>query len=182
MENKTLQALETLSNILQQRMEDKHSSKTKHSPRVVNSTRHIVTPTPRVTQQIPAPTNWQIHVAPPDPSPTEPSRTNFRHKYYTRLNVAKHGANTIVDVDTGKSLEYRQLIRDSKHKLVWNNSMSNKIGRLAHRNSRVQRTNTMYFITYENIPMGEFWSKVCWERICSSSPKCTQNLLYENYN
>ena len=153
MENKILQAPETLSNIFRRRIENKHSSNTKHSPRMINSTKHIVTPTPKVTQQMPASTNRQIHVVPPDPSPTEPSQTNCRHKYNTRINVAKHGANTIVDVETGKSLEYRQLMRDPEHKLIWNNSMSNQIGRLAQGNSRVQGTNTMFFITYENIPI-----------------------------
>ena len=81
-------------------MENKRSSNTKHSPRVINSTRNVVTSTPRVT-------NRQIHVVPPDPSSAEPSPTNCRHKYNTRLNVAKHGANAIIDIETGKSLEYR---------------------------------------------------------------------------
>ena len=31
--------------------------------------------------------------------------------------------------------------------------MSNEIGRLAQGNSRVQGTNTIFFITYENIPI-----------------------------
>ena len=97
-------------------MENKRSSNTKHSPRVINSTRNIVTPNPRVIQQTPAPTNRQIHVVPPDPSPAEPSPTNRRHKYKTRLNDAKYDANAIVDVETGKSLEFRQLIQDPKHK------------------------------------------------------------------
>ena len=64
-------------------MENKCSSHTKHIPRVIISTRNIATLTPRMTQQIPAPTNRQIHVVPPDPSPAEPSPTNCRHQYNT---------------------------------------------------------------------------------------------------
>ena len=88
-------------------MENNCTSNIKHSPRVIDSTRNIVISTPMVTQQTPSTTNRQMYVVPPDPSPTQPSPTNRRHKYNTRLNVAKYGANTIVDIKTGKSLEYR---------------------------------------------------------------------------
>ena len=148
-ENKTIQALETLSNIFLQQMERKRSSNTTQSPRVIKFAKNPITPSPRVNQQTLAPT----HVIPPDPPPTEHAPTPRTHKYNTRLNVAKHGANAIIDADTGRSLEYRHLIRDPKYKEVWNNSMSNEIGRLAQGNIRVQGTNTMFFITYESIPI-----------------------------
>jgi len=74
-------------------------------------------------------------------------------RYNTRANVAKHGAYAIVDKDTGKSLEYRHLIKIRKYKQIWNDSMSNEIGKLAQGNSRVKGTDTMFLITYENIPL-----------------------------
>ena len=98
------------------------------------------------------PTYRQIHVIPPEPTPAAPSPTQHRHKYNTKLNVAKHGANAIIDIDTGKSLEYSQLIQEPKYKQVWNHSMSNEIGCLAQGNSRVQGTNTMFIITFNSIP------------------------------
>jgi len=58
-----------------------------------------------------------------------------------------------MDKDTGKSLEYRHLIKMPKYKHIWNDSMSNEIGRLAQDNSSVKGTETMFFITYENIPL-----------------------------
>ena len=151
-ENKTIQALETLSNIFLQRIKHKSNNNTTQSPRVMESTRNPGTPAPRVIQQTPAPTHRQIHVIPPDPTPAEPATIPRKHRYNTRLNVANHGAHAIIDADTGRSLEYRQLIRDPKHKEVWTTSMSNEIGRLAQGNNIVQGTNTMFFITYENIP------------------------------
>lgn len=86
------------------------------------------------------------------------------HRYNTRLNGAKHGANAIIDTDTGRSLEYRHLIQNPIYKEVWNNSMSNEIGRLAQGNSRLQGTNTIFFITYENIPINKR-KDITYERI-----------------
>jgi len=50
-------------------------------------------------------------------------------------------------------MEYRHLIHNPKYKQVWSDSMSNELGRLTQGNRRVQRTNTMYFLPYENIPI-----------------------------
>ena len=69
------------------------------------------------------------------------------HKYNTRLSVVQHGANAIIDIDTGHALEYRHLIKNPKYKQIRYQSMSNEIGRLTQFNSRVQGTNTMFFIT-----------------------------------
>ena len=110
-----------------------------------------VTPpsSPRVDMST-LPTSSRVHLIPPDKTPRI-SPTSRPHKYNTRLSVAKHGACAIVDEHTGKSLEFRHLIKMPKYKNIWNNSMSNEIGRLAQGNSRVQGTNTMFSITYENI-------------------------------
>ena len=76
----------------------------------MESTRNPGTPAPRVIQQTPAPTHRQIHVIPPDPTLAEPAPKPRKHRYNTRLNVANHGAHAIIDADTGRSLEDRQLI------------------------------------------------------------------------
>ena len=117
---------------------------------------------PRVLQT-PPPRNQTPHLIPIEPKETAPQQnprqyldstttTPRRHKYNTRLNVAKHGVNSIVDEESGKSLEYRHLIQHPKHKQVWSKSMSNELGRLTQGNGRVGGTNTMYFIPYEDIP------------------------------
>ena len=50
-------------------------------------------------------------------------------------------------------MEYWNLIHNPKYKKVWSNSMRNELGRLTQGNSRVQETNTMFFIPYETIPI-----------------------------
>ena len=94
----------------------------------------------------------QPHLIPTD-NATDILSKDRKHRYNTRSNVAKHGAYAIMDKDTGKSLEYRHLIKMPKYKHIWNDSMSNEIGRLAQDNSSVKGTETMFFITYENIPL-----------------------------
>ena len=43
----------------------------------------------------------------------------------------RESANPVLDWDTGKLLEYRQLLRDPKHKEVWTKAGANELGRLA---------------------------------------------------
>jgi len=76
-----------------------------------------------------------------------------QHRYNTRLNVTKYGVNAVIDEKSGKTMEYRHLLHNPKYKQVWSNSMSNELGSLTQGNSRVQGTNTMYFLPYENIPI-----------------------------
>jgi hypothetical protein len=40
-------------------------------------------------------------------------------------------ANPVLDFDTGKLLEYRQLLRDPKHTEIWTKAGANEFGRLA---------------------------------------------------
>ncbi len=53
-----------------------------------------------------------------------------------------------MDVDTGKLLNYRQLIRSTKYKKAWSLSSANKFGQLANGISgRIKNpTNTIKFI------------------------------------
>ena len=108
---------------------------------------------PRVMTQSPTPSpRKHIHVIPPEPILPTTAQPHRKHKHNTRLSVAQHGANAIVDTDTGYTLDYRHLIKTPKYKKNWYHSMSNEIGRLTQGNSRVQGTNTMLFITYNSIP------------------------------
>ena len=70
-ENKTIQALETLSNIFLQHMEHKRGINNTQYPRVIKFAKNPITPSPRVNQQTLAPK----HVIPPYPSPTEHAPT-----------------------------------------------------------------------------------------------------------
>ena len=117
---------------------------------------------PRVLQT-PTSRTQTPHLIPIEPEETAPQQnprqcfdspptTPRQHKYNTRLNVSKHGVNSLVEKDLGKSLEYRQLIQHPKHQQVWSKSMSNELGRFTQGNGRVGETNTMFFIPYEDIP------------------------------
>ena len=55
---------------------------------------------------------------------------------------------TVMDADTGKLLNYRQLMRSTKHKKAWSLSSAKKIGQLANGiGGRIKNpTNTIEFI------------------------------------
>ena len=59
----------------------------------------------------------------PDPHIRPPT-----HRYPTRLSQSAHA---VFDAETGKLLEYNQLIKHLKYKKVWSKSMANEFGRLA---------------------------------------------------
>jgi hypothetical protein len=70
-------------------------------------------------------------------------------------------AFSVLDQETGKFLEHRQLRRNPKHKTTWDRSYANEIGRLcqgvgAHpskpNTQRVAGTNTMRPIHFADIP------------------------------
>ena len=65
-------------------------------------------------------------------------------------------AAAVLDGDTGELLEYRHLMKNPKYKKIWGNSFGNEVGRLAQgmpgRISKEKATNTMFFITQDEIP------------------------------
>ena len=112
-------------------MQNKKEQNSTKSTRVIKTKNNLITPDPRVMTESPTtPHHKYIHVIPPESTLSTNSPTHHRHRYNTRLNVAQHGANAIIDTDTGQALEYRYLIKNPKYKQVWYNSMSNEIGRL----------------------------------------------------
>jgi len=158
----TLQALEKLSNIFWQRLQQRQNLT--QSPRVLNASNNFHPPPPKVFQQTTPPKRPVPHCIPldtaeiPSQQPQAPVCASTatpprQHRYNTRLNVTKYSVNAVIDEKSGKSMEYRHLIHNPKYKQVWSDSMSNELGRLTQGNRRVQRTNTMYFLPYENIPI-----------------------------
>ena len=63
-----------------------------------------------------------------------------------------HFAGAIIDGITGESLEYRDLIKDEKRRIIWERSLSNEIGCLAQGIRDVKGTNTIFFIPKADIP------------------------------
>jgi hypothetical protein len=53
--------------------------------------------------------------------------------------------------------EYRQLLRDPKHKAIWIKAGANEFGRLAQGVSRrIDGTNTIFFVHKHEIPQDKF--------------------------
>ena len=61
--------------------------------------------------------------------------------------------NEVFDPDTGKSLKYRQLLKDPKYHAVWSHSSANEFGRLAQGvGGRIKGTDTIKFVRKSDIP------------------------------
>jgi hypothetical protein len=50
------------------------------------------------------------------------------HKFLTQMENKVHKALTVMDKDTGKLLNYHQLLRHPKYKKAWNKLAANKFG------------------------------------------------------
>jgi hypothetical protein len=72
----------------------------------------------------------------------------------TRLENKVNQAMAVMDADTGKLLNYRQLMRSTKYKEAWSLSSANKFGQLANGiGSRIKNpTNTIEFIFQHEVP------------------------------
>ena len=64
----------------------------------------------------------------------------------------KYFSNVIIDEDTGKSLEYRDLVNMEKCHNTWTTSFANELGRLAQGIREVPGTNIVFFIPKSDIP------------------------------
>ena len=64
-----------------------------------------------------------------------------------------HKALAVMDAETGKVLNYRQLMQSPKHKETWSKSSANEFGRLANGvGGRIKGTNTIKFIRKRDVP------------------------------
>ena len=111
--------------------------------------------------------NTSVMAHPPRFSPGTGSRyaRATRHLIATEHRRTNH-ANTVIDTDTGRSLEYRHLIR-GPNKDVWTTSLANDLGRLAQGvGTRMPTgTNTVFFIPCSAIPYGR---TVTYSRLVAS--------------
>ena len=64
-----------------------------------------------------------------------------------------HQAMAVMDAETGKLLNYKQLMKDPKYKKRWTVSSTNEFGRLANGvGGRIKGTNTIKFIRKDQVP------------------------------
>jgi hypothetical protein len=68
-------------------------------------------------------------------------------------------ANSVINEETGASLEYRHLINDTSTFTIWNESAANEFGRLAQGvGERITGSNTIFFIPRQAVPKGRIFT------------------------
>ena len=81
------------------------------------------------------------------------SGANLDLQLNERAYVA-HFAGSVIDKETGKSLEYRDLMKLPKYKDTWSTSLANEFGRLAQGIRNVPSNDTIFFIQIRD-PQGQ---------------------------
>ncbi|KAL7502572.1 hypothetical protein ACHAXN_003578 [Cyclotella atomus] len=109
-------------------------------------------------------------------------RGSFKHqmKALHKLHVEVEQAMAVLDKDSGKLLNYRQLLVHPKYKKDWSVSSANEFGRLAQGvGGRIKGTNTIFFIHESEIPKERrkdvtYGSFVCTVRPEKAEPNRTR--------
>jgi hypothetical protein len=65
-------------------------------------------------------------------------------------------ANSVINENTGASLEYSHLVNDTSTFTIWNEAAANEFGRLAQGvGNRIEGSNTIFFIPRQAVPKGK---------------------------
>jgi hypothetical protein len=91
----------------------------------------------------------------------------------TRLANEVHHAMAVMDANTGKLFNYRQLMRSVRHRQAWSLSSANKFGRLANGiGGRIQNpTNTIEFICQHEVPTEQMKDVTYGQFVCTVRPE-----------
>ena len=88
----------------------------------------------------------------------------------------------VLDADTGKLLNYRQLLRHPKHKKGWQISSANEFGRLANGvGSRIKGTNTIKFIQKHEVPKDRMKDVTCGQFVCMVRPEKAEKIEQDSW-
>ena len=102
-------------------------------------------------------------------------RRKFRRltRRMERLENEVHEALAVMDKDTGKMLNYRQLLRIPKYREVWSKSSANEFGRLANGvGGRIKNpTNTIRFIHERDVPKNRMKDVTYGQFVCTIRPE-----------
>ena len=79
----------------------------------------------------------------------------------------------VMDSNTGKLLNYRQLMRSAKHRQAWSLSSANEFGRLANGiGGRIKNpTNTIEFICQHEVPREQMKDVTHGQFVCTVQPE-----------
>jgi hypothetical protein len=76
--------------------------------------------------------------------------------FTTHQKIPKRMAHSVINEDTGASLEYHHLINDASTFPIWNEAAANEFGRLAQvAGNRIDGSNTIFFIPRQPVPKGK---------------------------
>jgi len=104
------------------------------------------------------------------------ARIPQRNKPNPRRHNPTERIQLIHDADTGEYLNYRQLMRSTKHREIWSKSAANEFGRLAQglKDGRVKGTNTISFIQKDKIPQDRRKDVTYGSFSCDMKPNKTE--------
>jgi hypothetical protein len=86
-----------------------------------------------------------------------------------------HQALAVMDKETGRLLNYQQLLRSPKHKKAWSMLVANKFGRLAQGvGGQIKGTNTIRFIHQHEVPADCMKDVTYGQFVCTERPKKTE--------
>ena len=100
-------------------------------------------------------------------------QTNSILRKFRRIEEEVHMAMAVMDKDTGKMLNYRQLLRHPKYKKEWSTSSANEFGRLAQGvGGRIKKpTDTIRFIWEKDIPKARKKDVTYGSFLCTVRPE-----------
>ena len=95
----------------------------------------------------------------------------------TKLENEVHQAMAVMDTNSGKLLNYRQLMRHPKHKKDWEISPANEFGRLTNGvGGHIKGTNTIKSVYKCEVPSNRMKVVTCSQFVYSVHPKkCEKN-------
>jgi hypothetical protein len=90
----------------------------------------------------------------------------------TRVDKEVQRALAVIDKDTGRLLNYGQLLRHPDYQETWTKSSANEFGRLANGvGGRVKGTNTIKFIRKKDIPRDRMKDITYGQFVCTVPPE-----------
>jgi hypothetical protein len=124
---------------------------------ILRPSKHIVQDTDSIASRIKErrqnPVIVPVSMAPEPQSIAERVAERQRMQQPVQLEIAM----PVLDQETGKLLEYRQLLVHPRYKDVWNRSAADEFGRLAQGiKGRVKATDTIRFIHKHEVPQDRF--------------------------
>jgi hypothetical protein len=100
------------------------------------------------------------------------SQRNSIGKRMKRMENEVHQALAVMDAETGKVFNYRQLMQSTKHKEKWSKSSANEFGRLANGvGGRIKGTNTIKFIQKRDVPSHRMKDVTYGQFVCCIRPE-----------